>query len=175
MIGLDYALASPPPAPDLLHVLLPPAPAPPGLTLDFALAPLLPPAPGAPLGTAHASLRGTGAWQGRAVGVLSSLAPAALQAEYSWAAHLGLGLVVASAQPFAGAAPGVDADAARALCSALAAEDGPLLCLRLPLSAEGDEEGGGGGGGADAARWRAWHALRALCRHNLQLGLCLWL
>ena len=173
-IGIDLTAFSGPPT--LLEVLLrqpqPPSP-------DFALSPLLP--PGAPaLGASDPALRSTGAWQGRAVGVLSSLTGAALRAEYGWATHLGLSMVVASAQPFArcqgpeeeGAplagseqALGVDA---RALNSLLAAEDGPMLCLRLPLCAEG-----GSGSGRDAARWRAWNALRTLCGHNLQLGLCL--
>ena len=153
-LGLDLC----PGSPTLLEVLFRASSLPAALCPDFVQCSLLGGGPGC-LDAPEAALQDTLAWQHRAVGGLSSLSEPALSAEYGWASHLGLTTVLAPALPGLAALEGCG----RALCSLLAGEEGPMLCLRLPLSAEVD----------DAAQWRAWDGVRSLCGHNLQLGLCL--
>jgi protein arginine N-methyltransferase 5 len=156
-IGLDYGSCSPT-SPTLLELLL--RQCGPYSPFDFAVAPLFPAGPGGcALGAREAPLQSTSSWHSRLVGSLSSVSEGALRTEYGWACHLGLQCTLAPAP-----AAAASLDAARALYGALLAEDGPMLCLRVGLCEDGEE---------DARTWRAWNALRTQCSHTLQLGLCL--
>lgn len=159
-IGVYAPTMTPPLLDTLARVLSPTGPPPTCAWYDFCCSDLLPVGGGAPLGTSDPTLFDSSQWHQRCAGSISGLGT--LARECSWGLHLGLGMLVC---PFPGKGDALDYSLVQPLLQALGRlEEGCCwLCVRIPLSASGD----------DAGRWRAWHTLRTLSRNSKWLGVCL--